>query len=175
MRRMRRSRMAFFFWTMLLAQAIHGCVPRPNVREWRPSSAATTSSADSRFNDINPTHWLPPQRNPPRRERGAPETIRPLSGLLQRGIPVYVPRHVAKQLEKEVKSATRVTATPLLNYHAFEPTRTGAETPRHESTERTTAREEGVGTGEGIVESWGKGFGSPRAKRSFAQLQAISS
>ncbi|MHA3770677.1 transcription termination factor Rho [Verrucomicrobiota bacterium sgz303538] len=100
-----------------------------------------------------------------------------------RKYPVYIPRHIAKQMEAE--GQTDPAAIAAAAAAAAQAAAAAAETARREREPHPHARsveprpepppprEEELGMGEGIVEISGKGFGFIRdAKRSFAQHPA---
>ncbi len=123
------------------------------------------------------------------------------AGSMARKYPVYVPRHVAKQMEQQGQQApiaVPADAVPEVVRVAVEAAAASAPPSRHERHERQQrqpqhqsqsqpqerhhqedsrhaepAPEEDLGTSEGIVEISGKGFGFIRdPKRGFAQHPA---
>jgi transcription termination factor Rho len=161
------------------------------VEEWSPSDgkrpagppepastnenppAATTGSRDAK----PPSSSAQREAAPSRSAEPAP-TSQPA-----RQYPVYIPRHVAKQMEQEGKQAPLAVsaqeAAELQIPRVADPLPRLEQPPRVELqpeveapawNEQAPARDEEIGHGEGIVEISGKGFGFIRdAKRSFAQ------
>jgi transcription termination factor Rho len=128
----------------------------PAAEEWSPSAPKT-----------EPAPFVP----------AAPASA-PVEQPVFKQRPVYIPRHVAKQMEEQARLAGGEpgpipVALPAEEAARYVPV---AEPPRMESarveTQRVEAppREEEIGEAEGIVEVSGKGFGFLRdPKRGFAQ------
>ncbi|MDQ3625034.1 MAG: transcription termination factor Rho [Verrucomicrobiota bacterium] len=150
-----------------------------DLEDWRPSARpsrnvspnAASLNSEPQSSSSTPAAVDPPGNGadmPP-----APPAAAASSGAAPaRQYPVYIPRHVARQMEESGKAAPLAVAPeeaakmdlPLSSPSA-EAAPVQAEAPRTE-----TVREEELGTGEGIVEISGKGFGFIRdPNRGFAQ------
>jgi transcription termination factor Rho len=154
------------------------------IEEWSPSNARKAGDAPpsndrrqgepSRGGDARP---VPAERSVEPAAPSAPVNQPP------RQYPVYIPRHVAKQMEQEGKQAPLAVSAqeaaelqiprvvdplPRVEHQPRVEVQPEAEAPSW--SEQPPPREEEMGQGEGIVEISGKGFGFIRdAKRSFAQ------
>jgi transcription termination factor Rho len=169
------------------------------IEEWRPSAARHAADVPA---SIDIKHD-PPQdagnHTAPPTDAGSAAPGAAPSGQGSRQYPVYVPRHVARQMEQEGKQAP--LAVSAQEAAELQLPRVEPAPPRHEyggraehSARREQAREaqprpepeprieqqpqvfdrppreDEIGHGEGIVEISGKGFGFIRdPKRSFAQ------
>lgn len=159
--------------------------------EWRPS-AGKKSAEVSGVNEVKRSDVArtgDPKGDPARAgsdaDMTATTTAPPTSG---RQYPVYIPRHVARQMEQEGKQAPlAVSAQEAAELQIprpepsprMEPQQRAERSERAERAETHTnaeivaeppLREEEIGQGEGIVEISGKGFGFIRdPKRGFAQ------
>lgn len=156
------------------------------IEEWSPSNARkpgdTPSSNDSRQGE--------PSRGGDARPVPAERSVEPAPppapvNQPARQYPVYIPRHVAKQMEQEGKQAPLAVSAqeaaelqiprvmdplPRAERMEHQPRVEVQSEPEPSWSEPPPLREEEIGQGEGIVEISGKGFGFIRdAKRSFAQ------
>jgi len=176
------------------------------IEEWRPSAAKNAADVPA---SIDIKHERAGSRDSGNHIAPGPEAGATASGSGggsatgtpgqgSRQYPVYVPRHVARQMEQEGKQAPLAVsaqeaaelqlprvepAPPRHDYGRGEHSRREQQpreaTPRPEPESRlepqpqvfdTPPREDEIGHGEGIVEISGKGFGFIRdPKRSFAQ------
>jgi len=171
--------------------------PQDAIEEWKPSSAKRTRNAAARASAVTDHATTPPENvvaEPPPVAQPARSEAPPPSAPGPRQYPVYVPRHVAKQLEAEGKEAPlAVSAHEAATLpHVEQPLPPRVERPErseradrpermdrmdHSARMEQAPREEAavffdedLGEGEGIVEISGKGFGFIRdRKRSFAQ------
>ena len=146
-------------------------VPQPASDEWSPSRAKT-EPAPAAPNPVAPTSPGPVQEAP---------TPPPAPAVRQR--PVYIPLHVARQMEEQARADGRTdvqipVAMPADQAPRMERMERPDRQERGDRTERQDTparvelppRDEEIGDAEGLVEVSGKGFGFLRdAKRSFTQ------
>jgi transcription termination factor Rho len=155
-------------------------VPQPGAEEWSPSRSRAAAAAP---NPVAPTAPGPVQEAPA--PAAAPPPV-----VKQR--PVYIPLHVARQMEEQARADGRTDVQiPVAMPADQAPKMERMERPeryerpdrhgRHERQERSEnveatprvelpPREEEIGEAEGLVEVSGKGFGFLRdAKRGFTQ------
>ncbi len=126
--------------------------PAASTDEWSPSRAKSEPAA--------PAPVAPPAPAP------APEI--PAAPVVKQR-PVYIPLHVARQMQEQARADGRTDVTVPVSMPAD-------QAPRMERTERGAVhvelppREEEIADAEGLVEVSGKGFGFLRdAKRGFTQ------
>ena len=124
-------------------------VPAPRADEWSPSRAQAEPAA--------PT--APPAPAP------APEA--PAAPVVKQR-PVYIPLHVARQMEEQARAGGRTDVTVPVSMPAEQAPR--MERSQHSQHVELPPRDEEIGEAEGLVEVSGKGFGFLRdAKRGFTQ------
>ena len=124
-------------------------VPTPRADEWSPSRAQAEPAAPV----------APPAPAPVPEAPAAPV-------VKQR--PVYIPLHVARQMQEQARADGRTDVTVPVSMPADQAPR--MERSQHSQHVELPPRDEEIGEAEGLVEVSGKGFGFLRdAKRGFTQ------